>query len=540
MYRFNSFFPEGYVARPQQVEVLDRIDKAFETKKFVICCAPTGCGKSMIAKAIANSSKTVDPKFEALVRSYKAFQLSEGQYTYAPACNECETHGCVTLTATKQLQDQYEQSFADSMLLKGQSNYVCRVDENHAVDTAPCTYIKKLKRDCWKCDKCDYYNARNESIVSQFGVYNYKMYMCLPSHVARRQFMVCDEAGELEDELVKIYSVEIIAKQITSLLPHFRQMYDSDDISSVKRYICSLASNLYDLSKDLEEKISKAHGKVNKTDTSKLSQCKNIIGQVKTIIDFWDQCEYIAEDTKGGLMISPLRVDKLSKNLFDNAEKVLLMSATIIDPAHYAKSLGITDYEYIEVPSVFDPKHSPIRVASKHRLNRANIQSLMPTFRDTIKAICDSHKNDKGMIHTHNMDITNYMSANLVGSRFLCRERGIDNNNLLQQHMSSPEPTVLVSPSMTHGVDLKDDLARFQIIVKAPFLPLNSKRIKKLFDLDKHWYTLRMLTTVIQSAGRGTRSDTDHCVTYILDGNIAQSIIDNANILPKYFLERFV
>ena len=33
---------------------------------------------------------------------------------------------------------------------------------------------------------------------------------------------------------------------------------------------------------------------------------------------------------------------------------------------------------------------------------------------------------------------------------------------------------------MSHGVDLRDDLARFQIIVKAPYLPTKDKRIEKL------------------------------------------------------------
>jgi Rad3-related DNA helicase len=138
------------------------------------------------------------------------------------------------------------------------------------------------------------------------------------------------------------------------------------------------------------------------------------------------------------------------------------------------------------------------------------------------------------------MDITNYMKQNLKGERFLVREQGVDNQEILTQHINASSNTVLVSPSMTHGVDLKDDLARFQIIVKAPYLPLNSKRIKKLFDQNLQWYVNRMLTTVIQAAGRGIRSKDDHCITYILDGNIVQSILDNADKLPKYFLKRFI
>ena len=56
---------------------------------------------------------------------------------------------------------------------------------------------------------------------------------------------------------------------------------------------------------------------------------------------------------------------------------------------------------------------------------------------------------------------------------------------------------------MSHGVDLKDDLARFQIIVKAPYLPTKDKRIEKLMKDDFNWYSNKMLCSLIQSCGRG-------------------------------------
>ena len=99
---------------------------------------------------------------------------------------------------------------------------------------------------------------------------------------------------------------------------------------------------------------------------------------------------------------------------------------------------------------------------------------------------------------------------------------------------------MLVSPSLGLGIDLKDDLARFQIVIKAPYLPLGDNRIKKLFELDKQWYSNKMLSNVVQQCGRGIRSKQDHCKTYILDAGVYEAIIRNKNKLPKYFIERFV
>ena len=157
-----------------------------------------------------------------------------------------------------------------------------------------------------------------------------------------------------------------------------------------------------------------------------------------------------------------------------------------------------------------------------------------------IESICKSHEGDKGLIHTHTMQITKYLQKKLKGSRFLFRDAESKNENILKDHYRSKDATVIVSPSMTHGVDLKDDYARFQIIVKAGYLPLGDLRIKRLFDDDKVWYTNKMLGNLIQACGRGIRSKDDYCITYILDGAIHQAVVTNKSKLPQYFIDRFV
>lgn len=540
MMNFNETFPQGFTATASQQTALDQLTDAFAKHKFVICCAPTGSGKSFLARSIANSSKKPQQRQVDLINSYAAYEMENGSFTYHEEFMSMPKHGGAVLTITKALQDQYERLFADGSILKGKSNYVCQVDQNFAVDAAPCLFLEKLKRDCWATNKCTYYTKRNESIINNFSVFNYTMFLCLPDHLKQREYLICDEAAELEDEIVKNFSVDIRTKVLSNLLPDFNRSIDVENLSNVKSYLNEMCPLLYDKIQELEKKVSKKSKAPSAGDVAKLTNAKSLHGQVSTALEHWSECEYVAEKTKTGIAISPLKVDNLSQYLFNCADKVLLMSATIIDPNTFAKTLGITDYAYVEMPSTFDASKAPIVVSSKYRMNRANWEKLMPTFKSIIEQICNKHKNDKGIIHTHNMDITNYMKQNLKGDRFLVREQGVDNQEILTQHINASSNTVLVSPSMTHGVDLKDDLARFQIIVKAPYLPLNSKRIKKLFDQNSQWYVNRMLTTVIQAAGRGIRSKDDHCITYILDGNIVQSILDNADKLPKYFLKRFI
>jgi Rad3-related DNA helicase len=215
------------------------------------------------------------------------------------------------------------------------------------------------------------------------------------------------------------------------------------------------------------------------------------------------------------------------------------MSATIIDHKNFAKNLGITDYEYVEIDSDFDSKKSPIYVSSKNKLNFKNLTNTLPAICDQIKLITEHHKNEKGIIHTHSNEITNFIKNKLeYNKRFLFRDELSNNEAILKQHHETDFPTVLVSPSLAFGVDLKDHLARFQIIVKLPFPPLSSKHIKKLFEMDKNWYENKMLNALVQACGRATRSKNDFSTTYILDGNVVNTIKRTKDKLPKYFIDR--
>ncbi len=105
----------------------------------------------------------------------------------------------------------------------------------------------------------------------------------------------------------------------------------------------------------------------------------------------------------------------------------------------------------------------------------------------------------------------------------------------LEDHLTSKLETVLVSPSMINGVDLKDELSRFQVILKVPFPNLVSTKIKKRLDTRPEWYNWKTLVDLLQAYGRSIRNDEDWAETYILDECFDQ-ILENKNV-PQYFLD---
>ncbi|GAJ04206.1 unnamed protein product, partial [marine sediment metagenome] len=104
-------------------------------------------------------------------------------------------------------------------------------------------------------------------------------------------------------------------------------------------------------------------------------------------------------------------------------------------------------------------------------------------------------------------------------------------------------PLVLISPSFGRGVDLFDERARFQIVVKLPFMDLGDKQTAKRRWSGKggeRWYTLQTVRALVQMAGRIVRSADDHGVTYILDSRFERFFKQMRKDFPPWFTEAIV
>lgn len=529
-------FPEGYNPNKNQIEILKSAEKAIaDGYKFIVINAPTGAGKSFIPKTFASWVGGPSDRFKEVVDDYSVYgdngsELIEDEPTF----------GCYALTITKSLQDQYKETFDDTGILKGQNNYQCMVDESQTVDSAPCIYAKGLKRDCWSCNKCPYYNDRNTMVKSDFSALSYSMFAALPEHLKKRKIIVCDEASELEDQLVAQFTCIVDIPFLMKIDVDISPFPSIETPVKVKEWIGKVLTETnrkveYYMSffKETSKKDADFHKK--KTEYSKLT---NFIRSVELLFSTYHDSQYIIERVDKCIKFTPLKVDKLADYLFKHGEHIILLSATIIDPDNFCKNLGIDKFKYIEVKSDFDPEKAPIYIMAKQKLNYSNLKSMLPTLCKQVEGILESHSGEKGIIHTHTQYITDYLRDNISSSRLLCRELGVNNEDILDMHFDSDKDTVLVSPSMTYGVDLKGDLAKFQIILKAPWLPTTNPRVEKLMKSDKYWYTNRMLCSIVQACGRGVRSISDECQTYILDGSIFDAIARNKKKLPAFFLDR--
>jgi Rad3-related DNA helicase len=287
-------FPEGYSPNKQQVKLLKHIDESFDNGyKFVVCNAPTGSGKSFVSKTVGNVADTCSDDFRESIMSYVAYRQTDKPV-------EREAFGCTALTITKSLQDQYKDFFDDVEVLKGKSNYQCAVDDNFSVDVAPCVHLHSLKNDCWSKDICPYYNQRNKALTAQFNTLNYNMFFSLPEHLKKRQVIICDEASELEDQLVKAFTCKIDYSYLRKCGVTVRPFISTQ---SHERWLGNLVVEINDAIKDLEDDISSKQSSnpvANKILKGKLLQLINTQRSLQLILDTWTESEYVHEkDTLG-------------------------------------------------------------------------------------------------------------------------------------------------------------------------------------------------------------------------------------------------
>jgi ATP-dependent DNA helicase DinG len=130
--------------------------------------------------------------------------------------------------------------------------------------------------------------------------------------------------------------------------------------------------------------------------------------------------------------------------------------------------------------------------------------------------------------------IKEYVSSE-NSKRLLFTDPEFERDEVLNTHQSSTEPTVLISLSFNTGIDLHDDLSRFQVITKVPFPSLSDRWISMKRENYIEWYYWQTALKLVQAYGRSIRSKDDWAKTYVLDSHFEEFVRRNKKILPEWF-----
>jgi Rad3-related DNA helicase len=566
-----SFFPFDNI-RPNQKKVLNEVDQALKSGfKFIFLEAPTGFGKSAVAITLSRflgsshlctSTKDLQNQYS---RDFPYLYEVKGRNNfpcivkedmginesceYGP-CLKDEDYDCLYKTRLSDYEVSSEGTIYENIDI---NKYALKKYHDKAKQHS------QLVRIDWK--PCTYYHQKWISMKSSHTIYNYKYFLSdlfFSSGINKRKLLILDEAHTLESEISSFKNFILNKDNINRFFPKLNLPENKPfDIETNIDFCTNLKKQFSDFIDSAERLIenSKTKRDINITDRNLIDAIayeKNLslfLEDLQYNKDNWLVTNIIKSDRDNKITkikIEPLDVSNYFKDIFDKGMISLLMSATILSKDNLCNSIGLKNdkVKFIKVEeSEFSIENRPIYLMNVAWLNARTMNQSLPQISKVIDNLLSVHKNDKGIIHTTSYSQLQFIKNNISkenSSRLIESNPKIDRNEMILKHFQSIKPTVLISPSMFLGVDLKDDLSRFQIIVKVPYPDLTDKRISVLKQRNPKWYEWNTILRLVQAYGRSVRNSEDYANTYILDSNISYILKNGKDMIPKWFSEAIV
>lgn len=462
------------------------------------------------------------------------------------------------LTPQKILQKQYEDSFTNNELvdiasLYGKGNYQC------ANNKSSCEIGSIIHP---KCAPCPHKNAKSKAMLASDTVLNYKLALTSFAHTQTfkdRKLMIMDECHTLEDHLVDFDAVSITEWRCKKYELPFKT--HSDIESAIKWINTTYLKKLETVTKGLEadcEHFFKNEGmKLTKKDVQQIREMNQMSEHLDEVLEMalrtieYINDKFVITGDKTSFQFKRITgAHSFHKHIVPFAERFLFMSSTILDKDGFCEDLGIKpeDTAFLSLGSEFPKENRPIFNMPQMKMNASwkndDKEEERQQMLTTIKTLLTVHEGETGIIHTGNFAISEWLVENLENEidQIIYHhnpDTGNDRGAIIEQFLGDPRPSVLISPSITEGLDLVGDLGRFAIIVKVPFPSLADKWIKRRMEMSPKWYQRKALTGIIQGGGRVVRSDKDSGNVYLLDGSFGYLYSNSYPMIPDWWKESY-
>jgi len=512
-----------YEPRPQQQQILDFVKNSIASgKKFMMIDAPTGVGKSYAAVMIAEwYRKSIDKNARIDV-----------------------------LTNTKLLQDQYLQDFDFIADLKGKNNYWCSGQNLTCGDADLLNKANKVS-----CRVCPYKMAKSQWVKSPVSLTNfhlltsYAMYSEDLITERNSDLLIVDEAHGFEEVFCDFIS-SVFSKKTLSQFDIWYPWMEKDfsEITTIGALADYVKETIVPMLADkIEEYLDEAKTKRTRAKKMDLAQKANHADKVmckynrfiKDRENFavnWIFEKDLDQNGNTRILVEPIWGSiYLEEYFWSKYDHVIFMSGTILNKDLFSSIMGIAEEEvdYLALPCPFNAENRPIVYLKFGKMSYYSKRETFDRAVPIIKKIIEKNREVKGIIHTSNYELSKWLEQAIKDDRLIFHD-SVTREKSLEKHIRSQLETIIVSPSMINGIDLKDDLSRFQVILKVPFPNLTSTKIKRRLDSNPEWYNWKTLVDILQAYGRSIRNENDWAETYILDECFDQILNNN---VPQYFKE---
>ena len=538
---WRPFFPEA-APRPLQEEILDFLTAYYDEADAFLIEAPPGVGKSAIAVALAGwhyaRTRQADPFNLRTARSF-------------------------ITTTTVSLEDQYMRSYRAGGLkqLHSASHFTCS-RRNKEGSLLTCEEGRVLsntsKRPCPGEAPCPYGVAKNEFSIAPYGILNAAYLLTEAAYVGKlgkRGLLIADEGHTFSDAICNFLDFRLTPKHTRTLNLDFPYIVeDSREMSSFLDWLKEKYKPR------LDERIRELGDEIDKRNVEGAEEDPVLIGYVQD----WQKAK--GEERRLAAMLEEVNphtwvLERQSSNRGESisltpitprgfsgpllariADKIVLLSATIIDFDYHRDELEIDSARLgtFSAPSPFAKEHRPIYAIPRISLDHKNLEASCTEAALLMIPILQSHADQRGIVFTSSYaqaEIIRDKANYLLGEDRLATHEGSNGKTLLLARHGLRSNSVIVSPSMHEGVDLKGELSSFQIVTKLPFPSLGSKVVKRRREVIPAWYDYTTALKLIQASGRSVRTEKDEAATYILDSAFDWFYARNRHLFPLYWQE---
>ena len=531
--RIPAEFPAPSFRGTQERALADIRDAFAGGNDVVLVRAPTGSGKSLLARAIMGAADTAGDV---------APSEATGAYYTTPQVS--------------QIDDVEADDLLDDLaVIRGKSNYDCILPGEHEtpVNRAPCA--RQQGFDCSVKHRCPYFSDRAIASGNRYAALTLAYFMrTAGSEVFRkRDVVVIDEAHGLAEWAEMYATIELSPERVPVWdevgVPDVEADAgpEEDALDRTARF----AASLRDVAKRAKDELT-GRPELDREEVARRDRLGELISELGWFIEDYRDPEspttWVVDQSDGAgsaIAIKPLDPARyLRHTVWDRGNRFALLSATILSKDAFCRGVGLdpANVALVDVGHTFPLEHRPLYDVTQGSMTYEHRDETVPKIARLIVRLMAEHPNEKGLIHAHSYDIAGRLVEKLgeFGVAARVRRHGREDRDAeLETWKASAEPDVFVSVKMEEALDLRDDRCRWQVVCKAPYRNTNDSRVaRRLADDQWAWYHRTALRTVIQACGRVVRAPDDYGATYLADSSLLD-LFDRARAdTPPWFRDQ--
>lgn len=422
-------------------------------------------------------------------------------------------------------------------------------------------------------DSCTYWSEKQRAIDAQTAVITPSyLYVDgkLPDEVSfhDRDLLIIDECHALAEQAASLWAgfslspntlpedvYDAIADDLDTDMWRFEDVEEVLDtvVQEARGYIEAYQTMVTEDVRDPADPTTDDDSEIRK----RINQCATVLDRIETVHDERASGrEWVVEvDSYRGssnllkARLLPTEVDRLLReNIWSRANKYVLSTATLPhrgDPGRWLRSLGLDPdrAKIISKPMPFPAEHRLVNIGQMigKFSSQADYNEYWEEIVAAVAQLARRHGDERGLVHTVSYDRAQRLAADLpadLADEVLVHRNDGENADdyYLSQWQDDETPErVLLSPSLTEGVDLPDEACRWQVLMKVPFM--RTSRTDYMTQIEGDWdrYYDRVAREIIQAVGRAVRHNEDYATFYVLDASFVN--VKKKATFPQWFLD---